>query len=238
MRLVISGGDKGENQMALDEAMLILASHKLVPPTVRFWNFSPTTLSIGRFLAYHDWVNEEERAKLSIPVVRRFTGGGPALHDEEGEITWSILGEFSMEEGYEIAGRGIVKACKVLGVEAKFTPINDVEVEGKKITGMAGATRRGFTLVHGTFMYDTDLQKLAVIRQPSVKENVRGKPSVRVTTISALLGSKVKREEAMDALMEGFSWLGLKEDEVSYLEKDLAKELSFKYSNQKWLMIR
>lgn len=30
MRLVISGGDRGENQMALDEAMLILASHKII----------------------------------------------------------------------------------------------------------------------------------------------------------------------------------------------------------------
>lgn len=205
---------------------------------MRLWNFSPTTLSIGRFLAYQDWVNEEERVRLSIPVVRRFTGGGPALHDERGEITWSIVGEFSMEEGYEIAGRGIVNACEVLGIEATFTPINDVEVDGKKITGMAGATRRGFTLVHGTFMFDTDLEKLAVIRQPSAKENVRGKPSVRVTTLSNILGSKVSRDEATKALLEGFSWLGLQEGEISHLERDLAKELSFKYSNEKWLKIR
>lgn len=83
MRLIISGGASGEEQMAMDESMLILLSNGLLEPTVRIWNFLPTTLSIGRFLAYEDWVDEGKRLELSIPVVRRFTGGGPALHDEK-----------------------------------------------------------------------------------------------------------------------------------------------------------
>lgn len=238
MRLVISGGGKGESQMALDEALLLLASHEVVPPTVRLWNFSPTTLSIGRFLAYEDWVNDEARKNLDIPVVRRFTGGGPALHDEDGEITWTIVGKYSMIEAYQVAGRAIERACRVLGVEAEFTPINDVEVQKKKICGMAGASRRGFTLVHGTFMFDTDLSKLSVIRQPTVKESVRGRPSARVTTISNVLGRKVSRDEAMDALLEGFSFLNLEEGEISTLERDVARELEFKYSSTGWLKLR
>jgi len=238
MRLIISGGASGEEQMAMDESMLILLSNGLLEPTVRIWNFLPTTLSIGRFLAYEDWVDEGKRLELSIPVVRRFTGGGPALHDEKGEITWTIVGNFSMTEGYEIAGKSIVNAARELGVSATFTPINDVEAEGKKICGMAGATRRRATLIHGTFMFNTDLSMLSVIRLPSAKESVRGRPSSRVTTISLLLGRRVSREEALTAIINGFSWLGLKEGNTTQIERDLAKELSFKYGNEKWTKIR
>ncbi len=48
MRLIIEGGNSGDRQMALDEAMLILLSQGLIEETVRLWNFSPTTLTLGR----------------------------------------------------------------------------------------------------------------------------------------------------------------------------------------------
>ena len=91
MRVILEGGNRPERQMALDEAMLILISKDLIPQTLRLWTFSPTTLSIGRFLAVQDWVDMAEITRAGIRLVRRFTGGGPALHDENGEITWTVV---------------------------------------------------------------------------------------------------------------------------------------------------
>lgn len=59
MRLILEPGFPGERQMAVDETMLILLSQGVIDETVRLWNFSPTTLSIGRFLRVEDWVNLE-----------------------------------------------------------------------------------------------------------------------------------------------------------------------------------
>jgi lipoate-protein ligase A len=236
VRVILEGGNRPERQMALDEAMLILISKDLIPQTLRLWTFSPTTLSIGRFLAVQDWVDMAEITRAGIRLVRRFTGGGPALHDENGEITWTVVMKGDdMMSAYRAIGRALVKALEELGLKGEFIPINDVVVGGKKIVGMAGARRRNGILVHGTFMYSTDLSLLRCIKVPKEKEVVRGKPETRVTTVSLSLGREVKKEEAMMALLKGFEALGeLKVDQLTELEEDLAEQLKYKYSNDAW----
>ncbi len=240
MRLIIEGGNPGERQMALDETMLILASENLVGETLRLWSFSPTTLTIGRFLAVRDWVNEEERKKLGIPLIRRFTGGGPALHDEHGEITWSVLmkGDDLME-AYKVIGKALVKAIELLGLKAEFSPINDVTVMGKKVVGMAGAKKKDAILVHGTFMFSTYLGYMRVIKSPEAKVKERGTPEGRVTNLSNLLGRQISREEAIEALISGFSSVfRIKEGELTDLELELASQLKYKYTNERWTYLR
>jgi len=84
-----------------------------------------------------------EITRAGIRLVRRFTGGGPALHDENGEITWTVVMKGDdMMSAYRAIGRALVKALEELGLKGEFIPINDVVVGGKKIVGMAGARRR------------------------------------------------------------------------------------------------
>ncbi|MEM3301734.1 MAG: hypothetical protein QXX23_07270 [Thermoplasmata archaeon] len=162
MRLVVEGGAPGERQMALDEATLLLLNQGVVDEMIRFWNFSPTTLSIGRFLSVHDWVNMDLLQQKKIPLIRRFTGGGPALHDELGEITWSVaVRSHEMMAVYRRIGEAIVMALKQLGLTGEFVPINDVVVKDKKVVGMAGAQKGNAVLVHGTFMFATDLSLMS-----------------------------------------------------------------------------
>ncbi|QKQ99179.1 lipoate--protein ligase family protein [Metallosphaera tengchongensis] len=240
MRLIIEQGHPGQRQMALDEAVLILLSHDLVEETVRFWNFSPTTLSIGRFLSVRDWVNLDLLEKYKVPLIRRFTGGGPALHDERGEITWSVaLRTGSVESAYQQIGEALVRSLKIMGLEGIFTPINDVVVNDKKVVGMAGAQRHNAVIVHGTFMFNTNLSLMSLIKVPKPKEMERGSASARVTNLSSLLGREVKREEALNALMKGFSEVfPLSQGELTTLELELARQLSYKYTNDKWTFLR
>ena len=226
--------------MALDETMLILHSQNIIPDTVRLWGFKPTTITIGRFLAVKDWINEEELRKFNFPLIRRFTGGGPAIHDENGEITWTVvLHEENLLSVYKKVAEALVHAFSHFGLKASFSPINDIVIEGKKVVGMAGAIKRGSILVHGTFMYATNLDYMKIIKSPKVKEDVRGSAKARVATISSLLNSIVRREEALQALIEGFSSVfKLEEDSLTDLEIDLANSLKFKYTNMKWTYLR
>jgi Lipoate-protein ligase A len=240
MRLVIEGGNSGGRQMALDETMLILLDRNIIPETLRLWNFSPTTLSIGRFLAVRDWVNEDLLRRYSIPLVRRFTGGGPALHDEKGEITWTVVLKMNdMMKAYKIIADGLISAIKEFGLKGEFTPINDVVIEGKKVVGMAGALKKSAVVVHGTFMFDTNLELMDVIKVPKVKEVDRGKPKTRVTTISAILGEKISREKALNALIKGFSEVfKLEEGELTEIEYEISNQLTWKYTNPNWTYVR
>jgi len=240
LRLIIEEGSPGSRQMALDEVMLVLVSRGISEETLRLWNFSPTTLSLGRFLAVNDWVNTEKLRELKLPLIRRFTGGGPALHDERGEITWTIaLRNADMMKAYGLAGKALVRAIGEFGLRGEFTPINDVVVEGKKVVGMAGAQSGNGVIVHGTFMFSTDLSLMSVIKVPKPKELARGSPTSRVSTISLILGREVTRDEVLEALLKGFSSVfSLKDGELSDLEIDLAKRFEYKYTNDKWTYVR
>ena len=221
-------------QMAIDEASLILRAYDVIDDFVRLWVFKPTTLSIGKFQSYDATVNEEKVKELGLLVVRRFTGGGAVVHDYQGEITWTVVvKDKSMDEAYKWTGEALIKALKEFGLKGEFAPINDVVVNGKKIVGMAGAMRRGAVLVHGTFMYATKLEYLSALKLPKEKEQVRGKPEERVTTLSLALGREVSKEEAVKALVKGFCEV-CQEASLSEAVLDLAHELRWKYSNWGW----
>ena len=225
-------------QMAIDEAFLILRALDLVGDYVRFWTFRPTSASIGKFQELEATVDSSEASRLGLPVVRRFTGGGAVVHDSNGEVTWTVVTKGrNVEEVYSWAGEGLKRALASFGLKGEFVPVNDVVVNGRKIVGMAGASRRGAVLVHGTFMYDTDLSLMRVLRLSKEKEAVRGKPEERVITVSKALGRKVSRDEAVRALRAGLCE-DCVESSIPEGVLDLASELRWKYTNEGWLRWR
>ncbi|HIQ03532.1 MAG TPA: lipoate--protein ligase family protein [Desulfurococcales archaeon] len=248
IRLVIDDGNP-YYQMALDEALLILRSVNVIPDTLRLYVFNPSSVSIGYFQSLKRTVNIDQTVKLNIPIVRRITGGGAVYHDVNGEITYSLVSTLDriphdIAESYRFITMGVVYAAKYLGVNAEFKPVNDVVVDGRKFSGQAQIRRRGTVLQHGTFMYATNLDILAsVLRVPQVKLRDKGVSSIRerVTTISEVLGRRVSRSEAIEALKYGFSKAldaELYEDKLKPVEVELAKSLEWKYRSREWLELR
>ena len=77
--------------MAIDEVLLERVSEKLSPPTIRFYRWSPSAVSIGRFQSMEEEVNVERCRETGVDYVRRITGGGAVYHDNGGEITYSLV---------------------------------------------------------------------------------------------------------------------------------------------------
>lgn len=84
-RLICDAPGSGAWNMALDEALLDSALHGDTV-TLRFYRWSEPTLSLGYFqpLAGRD----SHARSRECPVVRRTTGGGAILHDQE--LTYSL----------------------------------------------------------------------------------------------------------------------------------------------------
>lgn len=210
-RLVLLDGD-GPFNMGLDEAILNSVSRGESPPTLRLYAFRPSAVTIGRFQRVRESVDLDVARRLGVPVVRRITGGGSVYHDEFGEVTYSVaapVGLFpgSILDSYRVICSGLVKALGVLGLEAQFVPVNDVVVNGKKISGSAQVRRAGALLQHGTLMYATDLDTLAsLLRAPREKLESHGVSSIRerVTTVSVEFGRRVSRGEVQEAMLKGF----------------------------------
>jgi len=198
--------------MALDEAILDSVSAGRSPPTLRLYAFKPSAVTVGRFQRVEESVDLDLARGMGVPVVRRMTGGGSVYHDELGEVTYSVAAPIrlfpgSILDSYRTICSGLIRALAALGLEASFVPVNDVVVNGRKISGSAQVRRSGALLQHGTLMYATDLDTLAsLLRAPREKLQSHGVSSIRerVTTVSAELGREVSREEVQEAMLRGF----------------------------------
>ena len=101
--------------MAVDQALLEHVARG-GPPVLRFYAWSPATLSLGYFQTWKDRTGHT--ASLECPTVRRTTGGGAILHDEE--ITYALVVPY--HRGRDVAWRkGLMRAIHEAGRDALAT---------------------------------------------------------------------------------------------------------------------
>lgn len=241
-RLIIDGARNAYWNMALDEALL-----RGKESTLRIYEWRPPAVSIGYFQEVKEEVDVEELKKRGFDLVRRITGGGAVLH--QWEITYSLTfpEEFASEsisESYREICEGIVIFLRNLGLNASFSPINDVLVEGRKISGNAQTRKWGRILQHGTLLLDLDLEAMfSVLRvsREKVSDKLIKDVKGRVTCLNWELGGIPNKDEMKVLLSEGFSEaLGVEFSESKFTksEIELARELVSKYSSDEWTFMR
>lgn len=232
--------------MGIDESVMNAVANNRCDPTIRFWRWSPSTVSIGYFQSMEDEVDVESCVRNKVDIVRRITGGGAVYHDYSGEITYSIVAPESIlpkgiTESYKVICGWLMEGLKNMGLQPEFKPINDILVSGKKISGNAQTRRNGVVLQHGTILYDLDVVKMFSLLKVS-KEKISDKMikavEDRVTRI--LDHKKIPMEDAYKLLMEGFvkdkEWYFGK---LSAEEKEGAENLAkSKYSKGEWNFMR
>lgn len=87
-RWLIDPPADGPTNMARDEAILQSVGRGEAPATLRFYRWSPPTISLGYFQSYGEYAAMAPPAG-ELAVVRRQTGGGAILHDLE--LTYSLV---------------------------------------------------------------------------------------------------------------------------------------------------
>jgi len=251
-RLLKLGVKDAFTNMAVDEAIVTARITDSVPNTLRFYQWNPSAVSIGRFQDIANEVQVENCRKKGVDIVRRLTGGGTVFHDSQNEITYGIVArerDFGTADvicAYNKICSGIIQAAKILGVNASFNPGDprncpNIAVNGKKISGSAQYHKGGVLLQHGTFLLDADLESMfTFLRVPWAKSisDVVCVASDRITSIKKELERHVDAEEAIEALVQGFRKalsIELQEGTLTETEQALASKLrSEKYSKGTW----
>ena len=236
MRLIKHGYNNAYMNMAIDEALLIEGK-----PTLRLYKWKPSAISIGYFQSMEEEVNIDECKKNGVDFVRRITGGGAVYHDMHGEITYSIILPSklfpSIMESYKAICSSLANGLKKLGIDARHAGINDIVVNGKKISGSAQTRRYGKILQHGTILVKADVKKMFSLLKVS-KEKISDKDiksiEERVTSIENEIGS-IDENEIMEALVNGFKEsMKLNFFDGDIKEKEIAEKLVGKYESKKW----
>lgn len=233
-RIIDTGIRDGRENIAFDAALIEARQTGRVPDTIRFLRFPPTVL-IGRHQDLSREVDLDYCRRHEIGTVRRITGGG-AIYLDEGQLGWELvfhrasLGIATLPE----LAREICSAAAIglssLGIEARFRPRNDIEVNGRKISGTGGFFDGDIMIYQGTVLVDMDAQQMVrALKIPASKLAKRMIDSAadRVTTLKTLLGEKTPDLTTIkEKLVDGFSaglGIGATEGVVTAHEEDLAR---------------
>ena len=257
-RLLITEPTDGPANMAVDEAIFLGRIQGSSPRTLRFFSWSPPTLSLGYGQALDQRINLEAVRQFGLGVVRRPTGGSAIYHDtHEREVTYSVVaraGDFpgadNLLETYRWIARGLLHGLRSLGLLAELIPAAkspsreeaptfcfaragsyEIEVGGRKLVGSAQRRRRGAFLQQGSVLLGADSERLRQL----FPEN---DPLATMTTVEAVLGHRPSFDKVTTCLAQGMGdALGLRLEPGTLLpeEEEWAERLvQEKYATPAW----
>lgn len=165
-------------------------------PYFFLWRNRPAVI-IGLNQNAYSEVNLDYLNSHGITLARRVTGGGAVYHDLQ-NMNYTIIGR-------NPSPQPMVDALRSLGVPAEQTGRNDIFVEGRKVSGYARRVSHNQEIIHGTLMYDVDLDTLThVLDTPGSKMQAKGIASVksRVANLKEYLPQFKSLDELQAALQE------------------------------------
>jgi lipoate-protein ligase A len=177
-------------------------------------------------------------------VLVRRKSGGSSIYTDSGQLIYGLVvhGDdlpADREESFRVVCTAIAKALGTFGLDAVYRPMNDVEVGGMKVSGNAQLRRKGSVLQHGTIVVDTDMNQMDFVLK--VLRNAPGagtRPSTRVTTLTALLGTAPDMDLVKGSLIFAFEnafKVKFAASPFSKVEEALVKKLvRERYSKREW----
>ena len=166
-----------------------VARHLAADDYFFMWQVEPTVI-FGRNQLIDTEVDVEYCRANSIQTYRRKSGGGCVYADRDNLMLSYVTPASNVNLTFNRYMLMVEHLLQKLGIDAKTTGRNDILVEGKKVSGNAFYHLPGRSIVHGTMLYDTDLEKMVRSTTPSdAKLKSKGVESVRqhVTTLNKYL---------------------------------------------------
>ena len=165
-------------------------------PTVTLVYPSKPYICIGYHQELEKEVDVDYCRENGLPITRRQVGGG-AVYLDENQLFWHIIvpraqAPYRIEDIYTRYLAGPVNALRRMGIPAVHRPVNDIQVEGRKIGGTGAATIGNAIVVVGSLIFDFNYETMVrVLKVPSEKFRDKVYHSMReyLTTIKRELGS-------------------------------------------------
>ena len=235
-RVIATSLRGGRANIAFDQALIEARREEKIPDTIRFLRFRPSAL-----IGIHQYLRHELKLDYckahGIETVRRITGGG-GLYFDEGQIGWELVFDRASLGVVDLADvtRRICEAAALglqkLGVPAHYRPRNDIEVDGRKISGTGGFFDGNLIFYQGTLLINFDPAKmLACLNVPAEKLAKRAINSAaqRIITMREVMGDALPDLETIyEGLVAGFAeGLGITPSwgEITDYEEELAERV-------------
>lgn len=170
-----TGEQTGKFNMETDERLAVEVGSDQRPPLLRFFQWRPYCISLGKHQKITD-INADKARNDGIDVVYRPTGGRAILHAEE--LTYSVVFKNelhgSIDETYRLISEALAEGIRAFGIPATLNPVqpdfkawyqqpssklcfsssarHEIQVEGRKLVGSAQRRISGAVLQHGSIL--------------------------------------------------------------------------------------
>ena len=143
------------------------------------WQVTPTVI-FGRNQLIQNEVNLEYCRQHNINTFRRKSGGGCVYADMNNIMFSYITIDENVSLTFNKYMNMVATMLRKLGIDATTSGRNDIMIGDKKVSGNAFYHVPGHSIVHGTMLYDTDMQNMGGAITPSDSKLVsKGIKSVR-----------------------------------------------------------
>lgn len=222
LRRLDTGLDTARRNVALTAALVELHREGRIPDTLRLHRY-PRAVLLGRHESLAAAVDRAQCEADGVELARRVSGGG-AVYMAPCALAWDLvvahrrLGA-TPEAAGEAVCTAVARGLSPLGIDARFRPLNEVAVGGRKLCGAGGYVDGPSFVLQGTILIDTDLAEMG--------RYLRASRSGALATLAALLGRAVPATTVATAIAEGIGDLlgGLRDDALTAGERTLADAL-------------
>ena len=210
-----------------------IARHRTGEDCFFMWQVNPSVI-FGRNQLMENEINMDYIRSHGIEYYRRKSGGGCVYADFSNIMFSYITDDFNVAFTFDRYLQLIAHTLNKLGVNAVSSGRNDILVEGKKVSGNAFYRTTGRSIVHGTMLFDTDLEALVrAITPNNEKLLTKGIESVRkrVTNLKEYLDIDI---EEFKRFMR--SSLCRTEECLSPEEIEKIEEIEKEYLRDEWIL--
>jgi len=219
MRYLVNDCIEPQFNMALDQWGLekLECSEE---PVLWLWRNRPSVI-VGANQNVYSEVNLQYLEEKGICLARRTTGGGAVYHDLQ-NLNYSIVGTVAEIGDGQTCVEAVATALRKLGADAEVSGRNDILVGGRKVSGFARRNWKDRVMVHGTLMYDVDIETLTkVLDVPGSKLRSKGIESVksRVANLKDFIpGGIIHFRDSLREILADNSVICLTEEQITEIQ--------------------
>lgn len=214
---------------ALEEYIL---NNLLKDDEAYFFTWIIKGIVIGKNQVVENEVNLKYTKENNIDIYRRPTGGG-AIYADENNFMYTMITKKTNNFSFKKYLNLVVDAMKELDLNIEFSGRNDLLYNDKKISGAAFLQNKYGVLIHGTFMYDVDIDTMIRSITPNDEKLIsKGIESVRSRVVN--LKNHLNDMKLNELINHLERHLTTKEYVLSDKEINIINEMAKKYEDKEF----
>jgi lipoate-protein ligase A len=180
-----------------------------------------------------------------VPIIRREVGGGAVYLDSDQLFFQCIfpLGKAPkrVDNLYKLFLKPAVNTYRRLGIDAYYRPVNDIQVDEKKICGTGAGRIEDAAVVVGNLLFDFNYGEMVRVLHASsekFRDKIYESMQMYLTTLRRELGHVPDQEKAKNILTREFEKIlgcALHSDGLTSEEQQMLARIDEKFTDPGWL---